>query len=107
MWNYNVCAVFLLDATFITDPSKFISGALLSLSAMVQLELPHLNVLTKCDLADRSEVITRMHVFHNANISVLVWFEEGGSGDINPETSRRSKPRKYCGLSPVPVSGKN
>lgn len=56
-WNYNVCAVFLLDATFITDPAKFVSGALLSLSAMVQLELPHLNVLTKCDLADRSEVI--------------------------------------------------
>ena len=51
-----MCAVFLLDATFITDPAKFISGALLSLSAMVQLELPHLNVLTKCDLADRSEV---------------------------------------------------
>lgn len=23
---------------------------------MVQLELPHLNVLTKCDLADRAEV---------------------------------------------------
>lgn len=61
MWNYNVCAVFLLDATFITDPSKFISGALLSLSAMVQLELPHLNVLTKCDLADRSEVIACVH----------------------------------------------
>ncbi|CAM9374681.1 unnamed protein product [Laminaria digitata] len=56
MWNYNVCAIFLLDATFITDPAKFVSGALLSLSAMVQLELPHLNVLTKCDLADRSEV---------------------------------------------------
>eukprot|EP00752_Nemacystus_decipiens_P002239 g2123.t1 len=55
-WNYGVCAVFLLDATFITDPAKFVSGALLSLSAMVQLELPHLNVLTKCDLADRSEV---------------------------------------------------
>lgn len=32
------------------------SGALLSLSAMVQLELPHLNVVTKCDLADRAEV---------------------------------------------------
>lgn len=48
--------MFLLDATFITDPAKFVSGALLSLSAMVQLELPHLNVLTKCDLADRAEV---------------------------------------------------
>lgn len=70
MWNYNVCAVFLLDATFITDPSKFISGALLSLSAMVQLELPHLNVLTKCDLADRSEVITRVQIF------VSIWFWE-------------------------------
>jgi hypothetical protein len=39
-----------------SDPSKFISGSLLSLSAMIQLELPHLNVLTKCDLVDEHEL---------------------------------------------------
>ena len=57
MWGYqNVAAVFVLDATFVCDAPKFISGVLLSLSAMISLELPHINVLSKCDLIDRSRV---------------------------------------------------
>jgi GPN-loop GTPase len=45
-----------IDSLFISDPTKFISGVLCSLSAMVQLELPHINVLTKCDLVDEKEL---------------------------------------------------
>mmetsp|Transcript_57438 Transcript_57438/g.66338 ORF Transcript_57438/g.66338 Transcript_57438/m.66338 type:complete len:358 (+) Transcript_57438:129-1202(+) len=58
MWGYNhtMAAVFLLDATFVADTSKFISGSLLSLSAMIAMELPHINVLTKCDLLTEEEV---------------------------------------------------
>lgn len=58
MWGYNhtMAAVFCLDATFVADTSKFISGSLLSLSAMIALELPHTNVLTKCDLLTEEEV---------------------------------------------------
>ncbi|XP_065874604.1 uncharacterized protein [Euphorbia lathyris] len=48
--NFNVCAVYLLDSQFITDVSKFISGCMASLSAMIQLELPHVNILSKMDL---------------------------------------------------------
>jgi GTPase SAR1 family protein len=55
-WGLTVAGVFLLDATFMADAAKFISGSLLSLSAMVQLEIPHLNVLSKCDLADQTDV---------------------------------------------------
>ena len=33
-----------------TDPTKFIAGSLQALSAMVQLEVPHINLLTKIDL---------------------------------------------------------
>lgn len=33
-----------------TDVTKFISGCMASLSAMVQLELPHINILSKMDL---------------------------------------------------------
>ena len=32
------------------DASKFISGCMQALSAMVKLELPHVNVLTKMDI---------------------------------------------------------
>ena len=47
---------YLLDALFVMEPSKFISGCLLSLSSMVQMELPHINVITKCDCADKEAV---------------------------------------------------
>ncbi|KAJ0007347.1 hypothetical protein Pint_30807 [Pistacia integerrima] len=55
--NFNVCAVYLLDSQFITDVTKFISGCMASLSAMVQLELPHVNILSKMDLVtDKREI---------------------------------------------------
>lgn len=40
----------LSDAHYITDGSKFISVVLLALRAMMQLEMPHINVLSKIDL---------------------------------------------------------
>jgi GTPase len=43
----------LCVATFLSksvDASKFISGSMQALSAMVKLELPHINVLTKMDI---------------------------------------------------------
>lgn len=55
-WGFAICGVYLIDSLFVADPSKFISGVLCSLSAMIQLELPHINVLTKCDLIDPLEV---------------------------------------------------
>ncbi|XP_019228559.1 PREDICTED: GPN-loop GTPase 3-like [Nicotiana attenuata] len=48
--NFNVCVVYLLDSQFITDVTKFISGCMASLFAMVQLELSHVNILSKMDL---------------------------------------------------------
>ncbi|KFM83536.1 GPN-loop GTPase 3, partial [Stegodyphus mimosarum] len=35
------------------EPSKFISGIMSALSAMVTLEIPHLNVLSKIDLLSK------------------------------------------------------
>lgn len=45
-----MAAVHLCDAHYITDASKYLSVLLLSLRAMLQLELPHINVLSKVDL---------------------------------------------------------
>nr|GME21336.1 GPN-loop GTPase 3 [Ipomoea batatas] len=55
--NFNVCVVYLLDSQFITDVTKFISGCMASLSAMVQLELPHVNILSKMDLVTNKKDI--------------------------------------------------
>jgi hypothetical protein len=56
MWGFRVVSVYLLDALFVLDPAKFISGCMLSLSCMLQLETPHVNVVTKCDIADKEEL---------------------------------------------------
>lgn len=45
-----MAAVHLCDAHYITDAAKYVSVLLLSLRAMLQLELPHINVLSKIDL---------------------------------------------------------
>lgn len=48
--GFSMCAVYLIDSLVISDASRFIAGSLMCLSAMVQLELPHINVLSKCDM---------------------------------------------------------
>lgn len=55
--NFSVCGVYLLDSQFMTDVTKFISGCMASLSAMVQLELPHVNILSKMDLVAKKRNI--------------------------------------------------
>lgn len=51
-WNYRLCAVHLVDSHHCNDPGKFVSILLMSLSTMLQLELPHVNVLSKIDLVE-------------------------------------------------------
>lgn len=53
-YGFNVCGVYLVDALFVTDASKLIAGNLMALSAMTHFELPHVNVLSKCDLVDKA-----------------------------------------------------
>ncbi|KAF4683047.1 GPN-loop GTPase 3 [Perkinsus olseni] len=53
--DMRLCGVYCLDVMFISDTPKFISGALSALSVMINIDLPHVNVLTKCDLVASSE----------------------------------------------------
>ncbi|KAK9838282.1 hypothetical protein WJX81_002246 [Elliptochloris bilobata] len=48
--GWSIAAVYCIDCQFVAEPAKFVAGALQATAAMVQLELPHLNVLTKVDL---------------------------------------------------------
>ena len=45
--------VHLVDAHHCTDANKFISVVLLSLNAMVRLETPHVNVISKIDIMEQ------------------------------------------------------
>ncbi|KAH9286694.1 GPN-loop GTPase 2 [Echinococcus granulosus] len=47
-----LAAVHLVDSHYCTDAGKFISVLLTSLVAMLQLSLPHVNVLSKIDLVE-------------------------------------------------------
>lgn len=50
--EYRLVAVNMVDAHYCTDPAKYISVLLLALKTMIQLELPHVNVLSKVDLIE-------------------------------------------------------
>ncbi len=47
-----LAAVHLVDSHLCSDPSKYVSALLLSLSTLLHLELPHVNVLSKIDLIE-------------------------------------------------------
>ncbi|XP_037948321.1 GPN-loop GTPase 3 [Teleopsis dalmanni] len=53
-WNFRVCTVFLVDSQFMIDGAKFISGTMAALSVMANMEMPHVNILTKMDLLNKS-----------------------------------------------------
>ncbi len=48
--DMRLCAAYLLEATFVVDRAKFFAGTLSAMSAMIMLEVPHLNILSKMDL---------------------------------------------------------
>ncbi|XP_057249292.1 GPN-loop GTPase QQT1 [Beta vulgaris subsp. vulgaris] len=50
--NLRLTAVHLVDAHLCSDAGKYISALLLSLSTMLHMELPHVNVFSKIDLIE-------------------------------------------------------
>ncbi|RXH91571.1 hypothetical protein DVH24_020594 [Malus domestica] len=50
--NLRLTAVHLVDAHLCSDPGKYVSALILSLSTMLHMELPHINVLSKIDLIE-------------------------------------------------------
>lgn len=51
--NLRLCCVNLIDSYYCADSSNFISAVLTSLSMMLHLALPHVNILSKIDLVER------------------------------------------------------
>jgi len=52
-WDLRVCTVHLVDSHLCADPAKYVAALMLSLSSMLHLETPHVNVLSKVDLMDK------------------------------------------------------
>ena len=82
--GYRVCALYCIDALFLSDTRRFISGVMMALSAMMQLELPHVSVLTKCDtLHDRS--IIDKYCDPDMTVVLAELAEEGGGAEGGAE----------------------
>ena len=50
--DYKPCALYLMESLFINDISKFFGGCLTATSCMLQLGIPHLNIISKMDLIE-------------------------------------------------------
>lgn len=70
-WDFNVCGVFIVDAQFLIDAAKFFSGVMAALSAMVQLEIPFVNIMSKMDLLSK-ENSEKLDRYLTPNASELV-----------------------------------
>lgn len=53
-FGLRLAAVHLVDAHYCSDSGKFISVLVTSLTTMLRVELPHVNVLSKVDLAEKN-----------------------------------------------------
>lgn len=54
-FNFRVCATYLLDSHFMDDKAKYFAGVLSAMSAMINLDISHLNIMTKMDLVAQHE----------------------------------------------------
>ena len=69
--NINLCATYLLESTFVIDRAKYFAGTLSAMSAMIMLEIPHVNVLSKMDLVRGSVTRKEMKRFIDPDTSLI------------------------------------
>ena len=69
--DIRLCAAYLLEATFVVDRAKFFAGTLSAMSAMIMLEVPHLNILSKMDLVQGQVRKRDLKRFLTPDVSLL------------------------------------
>ena len=92
--NINLCAAYLLESSFVMDRAKFFAGTLSAMSAMIMLEMPHVNILSKMDLLKDTVGKKELKRFINPDTSLLddedddVGEDGGEEGDGDPARSK-------------------
>ncbi|PWY83119.1 ATP binding protein [Aspergillus sclerotioniger CBS 115572] len=66
--NISLCAAYLLESTFVVDKAKFFAGTLSAMSAMLMLEMPHVNILSKMDQV--RDMISRKELKQFTNVDI-------------------------------------
>lgn len=91
--SVNLCAAYLLEATFVVDRAKFFAGTLSAMSAMIMLEVPHVNILSKMDLVKGQVGKRELKRFLDPDTTLLdddpndIGTEEEGTGDVTESGS--------------------
>ncbi|CAG8953673.1 hypothetical protein HYFRA_00006562 [Hymenoscyphus fraxineus] len=78
--DVQLCAAYLLEATFVVDRAKFFSGTLSAMSAMIMLEIPHVNILSKMDLVKGQVSKRELKRFLDPDTTLL---DEGGNAEVD------------------------
>jgi len=92
--NINLCATYLLEATFVVDKAKFFAGTLSAMSAMIMMELPHVNILSKMDLVKGQINNTQLKKFINADANLLDEEDTGRNEVLEDNTLDYSDPNE-------------
>jgi GTPase SAR1 family protein len=82
--DINLCAAYLLEATFVVDRAKFFAGTLSAMSAMIMLEVPHVNILSKMDLVKGQVAKRELKRFLDPDTTLLDDEQEEDDGQGNP-----------------------
>ncbi|EAL90392.1 hypothetical protein KXW98_000821 [Aspergillus fumigatus] len=95
--NINLCAAYLLESTFVIDKAKFFAGTLSAMSAMLMLEMPHVNILSKMDQV--RDMVSRKELKRFVNVDVNLLQDEIGGAEEPVEGDPSSKDTLLSGRS--------
>ncbi|KAF7190868.1 GPN-loop GTPase 3 [Pseudocercospora fuligena] len=76
--NVSMCVAYLLESSFIVDRAKFFSGTLSAMSAMLMMQLPHVNILSKMDQVKGQIARKELKRFIDPDTSLLQDAPESG-----------------------------
>ncbi|KXT13956.1 hypothetical protein AC579_4205 [Pseudocercospora musae] len=76
--NVSMCVAYLLESSFIVDRAKFFSGTLSAMSAMLMMQLPHVNILSKMDQVKGQIARKELKRFVDPDTSLLQDAPESG-----------------------------
>lgn len=101
--DINLCAAYLLEATFVVDRAKFFAGTLSAMSAMIMLEVPHVNIMSKMDLVKGQVSKRELKRFLDPDTSLLdddpeTAVEDDGRGDVG-DTDTMMKGKSFARLN--------
>lgn len=96
--DIRLCATYLLEATFVVDRAKFFAGTLSAMSAMIMLEVPHLNILSKMDLVQGQIRKKDLKKFLTPDVQLLEDDPAAAASGINDQEAVMADPQDKAQL---------